>query len=167
MIDTYVENCLFYGNRYRPGGANDHVGGGMFKYWGGGVLSNCRAHNCTVVDNEGYGLWDGENYNCIVVNNTYDAYVSKGNESRCNFYCRFTSKSAIQVGASIGASISGTGISYGKVIFADAAKHDYRLVEGSPCIDAGNNAYAEGKTDLADNDRVVNEKVDLGCYEYH
>ena len=48
--------------------------------------------------------------------------------------------------------------------FADAANGDFRLKKGSPCIDRGGTAY--GTTDLAGNPRVINGRVDIGCYEY-
>lgn len=48
--------------------------------------------------------------------------------------------------------------------FVDAANGDFRLKKGSPCIDKGGTAY--GTTDLAGNPRVINGKIDVGCYEY-
>ena len=50
--------------------------------------------------------------------------------------------------------------------FVDAANGDYRLASGSPCIDAGDNAYVTTATDLAGNARIANGTVDIGCYEY-
>jgi hypothetical protein len=43
---------------------------------------------------------------------------------------------------------------------------DLRLAAGSPCIDAGSNAYVQGATDLDGNPRVVNGIVDIGAYEF-
>ena len=51
--------------------------------------------------------------------------------------------------------------------FRNPAKGDYRLCRGSPCIDAGLNAdWMAGAKDLCGERRVVNGKVDVGCYEF-
>ena len=50
--------------------------------------------------------------------------------------------------------------------FVDAENGDYRLAANSPCIDMGDNTYVVGDKDLNDSTRIVNGKVDIGCYEY-
>ena len=50
--------------------------------------------------------------------------------------------------------------------FVDVAGGNYRLAEGSPCIDAGDDPAIEGyDTDLAGNARIFGASVDLGAYE--
>jgi len=54
-------------------------------------------------------------------------------------------------------------------MFVDAANHDFRLAEGSPCIDAGNPKtpqYVLEGLDLNGNGRVKNNHIDIGPYEY-
>lgn len=54
-------------------------------------------------------------------------------------------------------------------MFVDAANHDFRLSEGSPCRDAGNvqtPSYVTGGLDLAGLPRVLNNRIDIGPYEY-
>ena len=41
-----------------------------------------------------------------------------------------------------------------------------RLQSNSPCINAGNNAYASGSADLDGRLRIVSGTVDIGAYEY-
>lgn len=49
---------------------------------------------------------------------------------------------------------------------APTAEGDLRLQEGSPAINAGNNAYVAGiTTDLDDKPRIIGGTVDLGAYE--
>ena len=54
--------------------------------------------------------------------------------------------------------------------FANAAKGNYRLKKGSPCINKGKLTKAQkkfvGKKDLAGKKRVKGKAVDIGCYEF-
>lgn len=54
-------------------------------------------------------------------------------------------------------------------MFVDATNRDYRLSEGSPCIDSGM-ADITGlfvpETDLSGGPRIVNGRIDMGCYEW-
>jgi hypothetical protein len=48
------------------------------------------------------------------------------------------------------------------------ASADYHLTSGSVCIDSGDNTAALGLSrDLANNDRIYNDIVDMGAYEYN
>lgn len=49
--------------------------------------------------------------------------------------------------------------------FVDAAAGNFRLKAGSPCLNAGNNSYVQGETDLDWADRIQDGRVDMGCYE--
>jgi len=51
-------------------------------------------------------------------------------------------------------------------LFVDLVSGDFRLQSKSPCLNAGNNAYVRGNTDLAGNPRVAGGTVDLGAYEF-
>ena len=143
-VASVVQNSLVCRNRYSDSGG-----------WGGGALANCTdVFNCTIVNNVGYGVWDGDQANCIIYGNTSDVYVSYGNDGHNN-YCL--------TGSLIS---SGVGNKSGDPVFVDAANGDYRLAAGSPCIDAGDNSYVTGDKDLAGNARIANGTVDIGCYEY-
>lgn len=51
-------------------------------------------------------------------------------------------------------------------MFVDAANGNFRLAEGSPCIDAGDDPAIEGyDIDLDGNARIFGAAVDLGPYE--
>ena len=52
-------------------------------------------------------------------------------------------------------------------LFVDLNNNNYALQEGSPGIDAGNNAAIEGiNNDLVGNARISNDTVDIGAYEF-
>lgn len=65
---------------------------------------------------------------------------------------------------------------YGNIVmdpmFMDVSVGDFRLMPGSPAIDAGNNLFVTALTDLSDNHRIWDGNndndsiVDIGCYEY-
>jgi len=51
--------------------------------------------------------------------------------------------------------------------YKNAGNADYRLASNSQLIDAGNDAYASGYTlDLAGNDRIMGDRVDIGALEF-
>lgn len=50
--------------------------------------------------------------------------------------------------------------------FKSLLQGDYRLLDSSPCVDAGRNAYVSpGDLDLDGQPRVQGRSVDMGCYE--
>jgi hypothetical protein len=51
-------------------------------------------------------------------------------------------------------------------LFVDAEHGDYRLADGSPCIDAGDSSVVSmGDVDLSDGPRLQGRRVDMGAYE--
>ena len=60
---------------------------------------------------------------------------------------------------------NGVGNITGDPLFVDYANGNLRLQPNSPCINAGNIAYAPGPVDLDGNPRIVNGTVDIGAYE--
>jgi hypothetical protein len=51
-------------------------------------------------------------------------------------------------------------------LFVAAPNGNFRLQPNSPCINAGNNGYVTGATDLDGQPRISGNTVDLGAYEY-
>jgi hypothetical protein len=112
---------------------------------GGGGASDCTLTNCIAYFNTAdidYGYGD----------DTYeDDFSCSGLNPYCNHdYCCMPS---------IG-SITNT------PLFVDRAGGDLHLQSNSPCINAGNNAYAPAGPDLDGNPRVVGGTVDIGAYEF-
>jgi hypothetical protein len=52
-------------------------------------------------------------------------------------------------------------------VFDSVNASDYRLLEGSPCIDASTNMpWMTGAMDLDGDPRIHDGTVDMGCYEW-
>ena len=171
-----VPGATFRGFTFCRGSANVEKGGGVL----GGRLENCvitgckASHgggaacaelvNCLITDNEadvsGGGVYDCRLVNCTVVGNTAGegcgAYlVGEDNEEACALNCIID-----EVGGE--ASLYKRCFIGGDPGFDD----DYRLADGSPCIDAGYDGWAEVPTDLDGKLRITGAAVDLGCYEF-
>ncbi|BAU63449.1 hypothetical protein STA3757_08130 [Stanieria sp. NIES-3757] len=52
-------------------------------------------------------------------------------------------------------------------LFIDGKAGNFRLQANSPGIDRGNNEFVTSKIDLDGNQRIINQTVDLGAYEYN
>lgn len=152
----------------RRNSSSSYGGGAFFSYvlnslitensggTGGGAYGS-ELVNCTVVSNNascGAGVYgyDGEETicrNCIVWENYSGEWLDNGWATYENSLTEPEWEGAISADPQ----------------FVDAENGDYRLRPTSPCVDAGNTAYAYGPVDLAGNARVVNGIVDIGAYE--
>ena len=137
-----AENCLIINNRGMNGAAAD----------------GCILRNCTMVGNSASGGYNGVCLNsclenCIVYGN--------GNDSRQTWQTWFNTNPLVSSYPHREMNVYA-----GDPCFVDAANGNYHLMEDSPCINAGGNSYVTSALDLDGNDRIVNDTVDIGCYEY-
>ena len=144
-----IYNCLVYANS-----AGDQGGGAYLV--GGGALNNCTlAGNTSQADGGGAYLFEGGTLNnCIVYGNTQSGAWNIG---------VFGAGSTVRYTCSPG--LSGSGNITNNPAFVNAAANNYRLSAGSPCINAGTNAYVQGATDLDGTSRIIGGVVDMGAYE--
>jgi len=168
---TVLINCIFSGN------AADY-GGGIYTYADNGTC-NPRLINCTLSGNHssvlGSAMFNEETAphltNCIIWNNSGGG-ISMLNASPSYDYCNIEGS---------GGSTSWDG-SYGNdqgnnmdedplfvmgVSYQDAptTAGDFRLYEGSPCTDTGDDAANTESYDIAGNARIQNTTIDMGAYE--
>ena len=142
----FLCNCTLTGN-FAPNGQ------------GGGADSSIL-YNCTVTGNFGGGVsadWRGNPStlcNCTVYFNTASGGANYDTNSILNYCCTTPQPT------------NGVGNITEAPQFADYANGNLRLQSNSPCINAGNNAYVTGTTDLDGNPRIVSGTVDIGAYEY-
>ena len=100
----------------------------------------------------GGGAYGGTLNNCIVY---YNSAPNGSNilNSICNYCCTTPNP-------------GGVGNIANEPQFVAQGSVSFRLKISSACIDAGNNNYASGTTDLDGNPRIVNGVVDMGAFEY-
>ncbi len=137
--NSTLVNCLLTGNTANRGGGSD----------------GCTLYNCTVWGNIATNSVGGSRgdtvYNSIVWSNTAP---SSPNYSGSAFSFSCTAPSP-----------GGTGNTTNDPLLVDASANNAHLSAGSPCIDAGSNAYAQGSVDFDGNPRIVHGSVDMGAYE--
>jgi len=163
-----LNKCLVADNN----AAND--GGGVFSC----TLNNCvlrnnvadiggaalwsTLDNCTLTGNSagnfGGGIFDCTLTNCIVYYNT--------SPSGGNFYYTSSSSGSMNYCCTTPNPNNGVGNITSAPLFVNQAGNNLRLQTNSPCINAGNNAFAAGNTDLDGRARIVGGTVDMGAFEF-
>jgi hypothetical protein len=118
--------------------------------------------NSTIVDNMGGGIYNNQPlklYNSIVTNNNATQDIYNDNIGVIT--------SANNMIGTCNANLA----SNGNILNTDplfVGNGDYSLQKNSPAINAGNNSYLPDSItkDLAGNNRVSNNTIDMGAYEY-
>lgn len=195
---SQFNRCIFSGNVAR-GGDYDVSGGGLRSWFGGTTvrdslfIGNIASADYSPAYGGGMAADDGNIIRgCAFIGNT--AGTNGGGIS-------FSSPDASMANCILWANNNGSNQIYGPAPvtwsaiqngypgegnidadprFVDPANGDYRLGDGSPCIDAGNNSLVppESEFDLDGNPRFVNDLgmpdmgegpaplIDMGCYEF-
>ena len=165
--NTTADRCSIYGNTSASNGGGSY--GGTLNNClltdnassaSGGGASNGTLNNCTLYGNTAAGSCGGSSYatlnNCIVWGNTASL-----RPAHYGAICRHSC-----LDGALFETDDGGGNIFDDPLFVDAASGDFRLLDGSPCIDAGTNGLAAAGTDLGGNPRIVGIAVDMGAYEY-
>ncbi len=190
-----LNNCLLNANSASDGGGayfgvlnncvltnNTAIGD-----YGGGA-GNCTLNNCLLSGNSTYAWGGGAMYctlnNCLVTSNLADlgndVFEGGGAAWSTLNNCTVTGNSLIGYGAggafysTLNNCIVNDGnrlctLNYcftGQPLFVNPSGGNFRLQTNSHCINAGNNAYMVGTTDLDGRPRIVGGTVDVGAYEF-
>jgi hypothetical protein len=156
-----LNNCAVIGNSAGDGGGgginigtlnNSVVISNTASTSAGGGAIGATLNNCTVVGNvaKGGGVYDCQLNNCIVEYNSQPNYIW----GTLNYCCTTPTPT------------NGVGNITNAPVFIDQTGGNFRLQPTSPCINAGNNAFVFGSTDLDGNPRIVGGTVDMGAYEF-
>jgi hypothetical protein len=157
-----LNDCTLDGNGAQSGGGgagtstlnNCTLSDNLTDGFGGGVYRS-TLNNCTLVGNladggAGGGASDSALTNCIVYYNTPD------NDNYFETHCCTTPLPK-----------NGFGNITNAPLFVDTnGWANLRLQSNSPCINAGNNAFAPSGPDLDGNQRIAGGTADIGAYEF-
>jgi hypothetical protein len=175
-----LTNCIFTANR------TTHSGGGMFNMeFSSPDLTNCSFAGNSAA-NEGGGLNNVMFSNPTLTNSILWGNNDAGGTDESAQIHNYDSTPVINYSCIQGwtGSLGGTGNHGDDPLFVDADGADdicgtsddnLRLMEGSPCIDTGNNAAipVEVDTDLDGHNRIIDgdcndtDIVDMGAYEFN
>jgi len=141
---SVLNNCLITHNT-----ANENGGG----------ADNCALYNCTVSQNtaeDGGGVYASTNYNSIVWGNyLWDETDENNNHGGDSVF--FNSCTTPIPEDDEDGNMDDDPLFLGAL---------FMLSPESPCIDAGDNDFAPGDTDIRGDDRIQNETVDMGAFEF-
>jgi hypothetical protein len=181
-----LNNCTLTGNSaYEGGGArwstlnNCALIGNSGSQYGGGA-TYATLNNCALISNSAYsgaGARNSTLNNCTLYGNS--ASSSYGAVASCTLFNCISYNNISPVWANWDLSSSLTnccttplagGVAAANFTnvpdFIDPAMGDFRLQASSPCINAGNNAYVVGTSDLGGNPRIAGGTADVGAYEF-
>jgi len=145
MYAGVANNCFFILNEI------ENVGSGAGMYSG-------AANNCLFIENQSS---DKGGAMCLGIANNCIAWENEASDAGNNFYSTQTHHTCAPDGVTHGVD----GCITNAPCFVNESTEDYHLKTDSPCVDVGNNAYVVGTTDLDGNVRIINNTVDMGCYE--
>ncbi|MEI7728931.1 MAG: carboxypeptidase regulatory-like domain-containing protein [Verrucomicrobiota bacterium] len=166
--DGTLNNCTLTGNSANTGSSYAALGGGSY---------GCTLNNCTLTGN--YASWGGGSYygmltNCTLTGNS--ASIGGGSHydtlNNCIVYYNTALGSSNFYSSTFSYSCttplpSGAGNIISEPMFVNRLAGNLRLLVGSPCIDAGNDAVVQpGWLDVDGNPRIAYARVDMGAYEF-
>lgn len=150
------------------------VGGGVVLLGGGQLLNNTIAGNGADAAGNIYAVSDASAGQCVVLSNIV-CNATSGAGLYLNSSDNITIIAYNNVWQNTGGNYTSnadlTGIN-GNIsadpLFVDAVNNDYRLQDGSPCINLGDPNYqaAEGESDFYGQSRMFAGRVDIGADEY-
>ncbi len=186
--DMVVSSCIIKNNTASGGGMFNGGGGGVQIYHSG-KIDNCLIINNTTTERGGgvfcdWGSFWGGNQSIFITGSTIannhakdgggtDNIINGGEFRNCIIWENTNQNGFMSnyIGSSfINCCTYPLPIGIGNIssnpYFINPSTGDYRLYAGSQCIESGNNIFVSNLTDLNGNNRIINNTVDIGCYEF-
>ena len=169
LQECQSHNCIITNNVLNASGGKGYCGGVYAGSCWNCLIADNIVENCS--DLPAVGAMGSYLYNCTATANRYRNVSGTIMASGCQG-CRLYN--TIVCGNGEGDDVLQSYYQYsaehcileGDPGFVDSAHHDWRLRNGSPCINAGDNGLSSGDLDLDGNPRIQRGRVDIGCYEY-
>ena len=157
----FSETTLIEGNLIRGNIGSD--GGGVYVRVGATLVNNTLVDNSTGSGGRGGGLFIEVTSTPVPVTNC----IFWGNRSGDGDQIHLTDSGLVDVSYScVEDGYFGVGNIAFDPQFVSSGTGDFRLLEGSPCVDAGDDAASTpGIVDLDGENRIVGAAIDMGCYE--
>jgi len=189
LSEPTIINCLFNNNKASSGGAilgspkiivNSVFSGNASKYEGGAMLvKSLNLINCTLTGNRAgtiaavYSDFGGSSQNCILYNNEPEQisyYKAMPELTYSNVEGGWPGDGNINADPCFVLpgywDPNGTPANTGDDFYVSG---DYHLLPSSPCINTGDPCYPydPNETDLDGNPRIIDDRIDMGAYEYN
>lgn len=164
-----IANCLIIGNQAMSVGAGVQLGSEEAQIINSTVVSNQLNNTSGSAISGGIMVDNGHVKNCIVWGNTVNGGTVERDIRISNMRTGTLTNTCYKVASIVPADAQVIDCIQDDPLFVDVEGGDYRLAEGSPCIDTGNNdlyAVIPMDTDLDGESRIENNTIDRGAYEY-
>jgi hypothetical protein len=159
-----LSNCALVGNSGADGGGeytctlyNCMLTGNSAKY-GGSAASLGILNNCTLLRNwvsfGTYTAYHATLRNCIIYASLQSYFAGEYSGGTLDYCCTTPMPT------------TGTGNITNAPLMVDEPGGNFRLQPNSPCVNAGNNAFAIGNADVDGKARISGGTVDIGAYEF-
>ena len=159
--NSTLSNCLVSNN------TASYTGGGVYNYY-------ATITNSTIVRNAAnngagiYGSSSGNLINSIVWGNGTNVMNNISGTLSCSYSAiegGYSGEHNILLSEQINQESMFVSPSQTSGVSESASNADWHLLDGSPCINRGNNAAVADSWDLAGTARIQRDTVDMGCYE--
>ena len=164
-----IANCLIVGNQAMSEGAGVQLSSEEAQIINSTVVYNQLNNTSGSAISGGVMVENGHVKNCIVWGNTVNGGTVERDIRISNMRSGTLTNTCYKVASIVPADAQVIDCIQDDPLFVDVEGGDYRLAEGSPCIDTGNNdlyAVIPMDTDLDGESRIENNTIDRGAYEY-